>query len=135
MENFKLSKNMLTMSDVFYPNGYAFIMFPNSEQAAQVAREIDADIADGKIVMLLDPQTILREIGRVDGDSDITLPSVGTEGATVAKYVQLAKAGHYAVMAKVTSDKHAERIMAAVRKVPFSYGQRYHLLAMEDLEP
>ena len=135
MENFKLTKNMLTMGDVFYPNGYAFIMFPEAEQAAQVAREIDADIAEEKVVMLLDPQTILREIGRVDGDSDITLPSVGTEGATVAKYVQLAKAGHHAVMAKVTSDKHSERIMAAVRKVPFSYGQRYHLLAMEDLEP
>ena len=135
MENFKLTKNMLTMSGVFYPKGYVFILFQEAEHAAQVSRELDADFAEEKIVMLLDPQTILREIGKVDGESDITLPSVGTEGATVAKYVQLAKAGNYAVMAKVTSDKHAERIMTAVRKVPFSYGQRYHLLALEDLEP
>ena len=135
MENFKLTKHMLTMSGVFYPKGYDFIMFQEEKDAAQVARELDADIAEEKVVMLLDPQTILRDIGKVDGESDITLPSVGTEGATVAKYVQLAKAGHYAVMAKVTSEAHGERIMAAVRKVPFSYGQRYHLLAMEDLEP
>ena len=135
MENFKLTKNMSTMSGVFYPKGYDFIMFQEEKDAVQVARELDADIAAEKVVMLLDPQTILRDIGKVDGESDITLPSVGTEGATVAKYVQLAKAGNYAVMAKVTSDKHAERIMTAVRKVPFSYGQRYHLLAMEDLEP
>jgi hypothetical protein len=135
MENFKLTKNMLTMSGVFYPTGYVFIMFPNANDAAQVAAEINAYAAPEDQAMLLAPQTILREIGKLDGESDVALPSVGTEGATVDKYIQLAKLGHHAVMAKVTSDEYAARVMDTVRKVPFSYGQRYHLLAMEDLEP
>lgn len=125
---------MLTMSGVFYPNGYIFIMFPNAEDAERVAHEVDADHANGGQTMLLSPATILRDIGKVDGDSDVVLPSVGTEGATVHKYVQLARQGHYAMMAKVKSDGHAAGVIAAARKVPFSYGQRYHLLAMEDIE-
>jgi hypothetical protein len=135
MKPFKLTKDMLTMSGVFYPTGYALVMFPNSSDAALVATELSALAGPEDEVMLLTPQTVLRDIGKVDGDSDITLPSVGTEGATVAKYIQLAKLGQYAVMAKTTSDEHTERVMESVRKVPFSYGQRYHLLAIEDLEP
>jgi hypothetical protein len=135
MENFTLTKKMLTISGVFYPTGYVFIMFPNANDAAQVAAEISAYADPQEQPMLLTPQNILREIGKLDGDSDIALPSVGTEGATVNKYIQLARLGHHAVMAKVSSDEYADRVMVAVRKVSFSYGQRYHLLAIEDLEP
>lgn len=134
MKTFELTSSMLTMSGVFYPKGYAFIMFPNAQDAAQVAREV-VDTHDGNaIVMLLTPEEVLKEIGKADGASDIELPSVGTEGATVAKYIELARQGHGALMVKVHSTEDAERVMAAVRKVPFSYAQRYHMLAIEDLE-
>ena len=134
MKNFELTSSMITMSGVFYPNGYVFIMFPDAGDAEKVAREVDADRINGGETMLLSPATILRDIGKVDGDSDVVLPSVGTEGATVGKYVQLARKGHHAVMAKVKSDEHAASVIASARKVHFSYGQRYHLLAMEDIE-
>ena len=134
MKNFELTSAMVTMSGVFYPKGYVFIMFPDAGDAEKVALEVDADRVNGGETMLLNPATILRVIGKVDGDSDVVLPSVGTEGATVSKYVQLARKGHHAVMAKVKSDEHAASVIASARKVPFSYGQRYHLLAMEDIE-
>ena len=134
MKNFELTSDMLTMSGVFYPKGYVFIMFQNEQDAEKVAREIDADRDNGGDTMLLKPATVLREIGKVDGDSDVALPSVGTEGATVSKYVELARKGHHAMMVKVKSDEHAASVIAAAQKVPFSYGQRYHLLAMEDVE-
>lgn len=134
MKTFELTKDMLTMGGTFYPKGYVFIMFPEAADAAQVAREIDI-AGDGDVdVMLLGPDVILREIGKVDGKSEVPLPSVGTEGHTVTKFVDLARQGHHAVMAKVKSDEHAESMMQSARKVPFSYGQRYHLLAMEDLK-
>ena len=82
----------------------------------------------------LSPQAVLLEIGKVDGDTDVELPAIGTEGATVHKYVQLARQGNCALMIKADSDEIAERVMIEVRKVTFSYGQRYHLLAIEDLE-
>lgn len=132
MKDFELTSDMVSLGGAFYPKGYVFIMFPEAKHAEQVAGEVDQHL--GGAAMLLDPATIKRDIGKVHGESDLPLPSVGTEGATVARYVQLAREGHHALMAKVSSDEEVERVMTAVRKVPFSYGQRYHLLMMEDLE-
>lgn len=134
MKTFALNPKMLTLAGVFYPTGYAFIMFPEDAQAEQAARELEESGFDGEAIMLLEPDTILREIGKVDGDSDVALPSVGTEGATVQKYVTLAREGQHALMVHAPSEKETERVMAVVRKQPFSYAQKYHMLAMEDLE-
>ena len=131
MKEFELTRKMLTLSGVFYPTGYAFIMFPDGENAREAADKI-GPISEG--VMLLTPETILKEIGRVDGDSHAALPDVGTEGATVHRYVNLARQGHHALMVAMPDSRAAERIMMEVRKMPFSFGQRYHMLAIEDLE-
>ena len=122
------------MSGVFYPTGYAFIMFPTAEAAEQAAQTIEAHCSLSEPVMHLSAATVLKEIGKVDDESDVDLPSVGTEGATVRRYVDLARQGHAALMVKVGSDEEAEQVMVAARKMQFSYGQRYHMLAMQDLE-
>jgi hypothetical protein len=131
MKPFELSQKMLTMSGVFYPTGYAFIMFPDAESARQAAEKIDA-LSD--TVMLLTPDVVLKEIGKVDGDSAAALPDVGTEGATVQRYVNLARKGHHALMVAVPDAKTAELVMAEARNYNFSFGQLYHMLAIEDLE-
>jgi hypothetical protein len=131
MKDFELTQKMLSMGGVFYPTGYAFIMFPTKDDAMQVAQEFESANPD---VMLLTPQVILSQIGKVDDQSDVPLPSVGTEGATVRKYVDLARQGHHALMVQVDSDEASEELMTATRKRPFSYAQRYRMLAIEDLE-
>lgn len=131
MKEFELTRKMLTLSGVFYPTGYAFIMFPDGENAREAADKI-GPISEG--VMLLTPETILKEIGRVDGDSHAALPDVGTEGETVHRYMNLARQGHHALMVAIPDSRAAERIMMEVRKTSFSFGQRYHMLAIEDLE-
>ncbi|HAL36884.1 MAG TPA: hypothetical protein DCP03_01675 [Polaromonas sp.] len=131
MKDFELTDKMLSMGGVFYPTGYAFIMFPDIEDARQAARELETGRDD---ILLLTPASILEEIGKVDGLSDVLLPSVGTEGATVHKYVELAQQGHHALMIPVPSHEATERVMTVVRKLPFSYAQKYHMLAIEDLE-
>lgn len=131
MKDFKLTNKMLSMGGVFYPTGYAFIMFPDIEDARQAARELETG-NDG--ILLLTPATILEEIGKAAGDSDLLLPSVGTEGNTAHKYLELAREGHHALMIPVDSEEATERVMSVVRKLPFSYAQRYHMLAIEDLE-
>ena len=134
MQAFLMDPKMTTMQGVFYPKGYAFLMFPDAENAENAARELEAAGFGGQDVMLLTPQVILRDIGKIEGDSDVPLPSVGTEGATVSKYISFARDGHHALMVKAPSDEDSERVMSIVRKFPFSYGQKYHILAMEDLE-
>ncbi|MDP3797493.1 MAG: RNA-binding protein [Polaromonas sp.] len=131
MKDFELTSKMLSMGGVFYPTGYAVIMFPDAADARKVASELEAS-NDG--LMLLSPEIILEEISPADGHSDVHLPPVGTEGATVHKFGDLAREGHYGLMVPVHSGEDTERVMAVVRTVPFSYAQRYHSLAMEDLE-
>ena len=134
MKTFEITSHMFTMSDVFYPNGYAFVMFPNAQDAQQVLGELDGSLTDSGEMLLLSPQAVLRDIGKLENEElEVTLPSIGTEAATVAKYINLARQGHHALMVRVHSDVETEQVMRAVRKVPFSYGQRYHLLAIEDL--
>ena len=135
MKTFEITPQMFTMSGVFYPNGYAFVMFPNAQDAEQVARELNDSLAGSGEAMLLGPEVVLRDIGKLDSETGgVNLPSVGTEAATVVKYIDLARQGHHALMVRVHSDVETEQVMQAVRKVPFSYGQRYHFLAIEDLE-
>ena len=140
MKKFELTTDMVTMSGTFYPRGYAFIMFPNEAQAERVASDVSNISPLGNndmttmTTMFLNAATVLKEVGKVDGDSDAVMPSVGTEGATVRKYVDLARQGHCALMIKVNSDEEAAQVMQFARKASFSYGQRYHLLAIEDLE-
>ncbi len=132
MKNFELTKDMVTMlHGTFYPTGYAFIMFPEEAQAMQVAGEIGAMADDA---MLLGPAVVLKQIGKVDGDDSAALPDVGTEGATAEKYIRLARKGHYALMVPADEEEDVEKLMVAVRKTPFSYAQKYRLLAIEDLE-
>ena len=134
MKNFVMTPDMLTLGGTFYPRGYAFIMFPSESVAQKVAASLTHVAEAGSDIAYLSSAVVLKEIGKVDGDSDIDLPSVGTEGATVRKYVDLARKGQCALLVKVGSDEETERVMQVARPAPFSYGQRYHLLAIEDLE-
>jgi hypothetical protein len=133
MKTFELTPKMVTMGGVFYPTGYAVLLFPEADQARQAAEALEAAGFAGDAVMPLPPETILRDIGKVDGDKG-GMPSVGTEGHTVDKYIALARQGHHGVMVHAPSDKDTQRVLAAVSDIPFTYGQKYHMLAMEDLE-
>jgi hypothetical protein len=128
MKPLEITSSMRTMGGIFYPKGYAFVMFPTAEAAQQVGAQF------GDEAMLLTPRQVMFDVGLLKDESDIELPSVGTEGATVRKFTDLARKGHHALMVKIDSDEAAEQLMVAARAASFSYGQRYHLLAMEDLE-
>ena len=134
MKTFELKPKMLTLQGVFYPTGYAFVLFPDAQDAEQAARELEAAGFDGQDILMLSPEVILKEIGKMDGESDLALPSVGTEAATVRKYIDLALEGHCGLLVKAPSDADTQRLMRIVGRLPFSYGQKYHMLAIEDLE-
>ena len=134
MKNFELTSDMLTIGGVFYPRGYAFVMFPSGDDAKQVAEALEKSNTPPATIMMLEPKTVLRQVAQLDDESDVQLPSVGTEGFTVNRYAKLARSGHHAVMVKVDSDEDAEALMKLARKANFSIGQRYRLLAIEDLE-
>lgn len=134
MQAFQMTSKMTTMQGVFYPTGYAIVMFADAENAARAATELEAAGFSSQDIMELTPAVILREIGRVEGDEAVALPSVGTEGATVQKYIHLAREGHHGLMVKAASDTDSACLMDVAGRFAFSYGQKYHMLAIEDLE-
>jgi hypothetical protein len=133
MSPFVLEPGMLSMGGVFYPTGYVVVMFPNAEDARRIG---DTLVRDGvsERVMELAPETVFREISRTEDGSDAPLPSVGTEGATVRSFHELARRGHHGLLVHANSGEATEAVMQVVRRVPFSFAQKYRTLVIEDLE-
>lgn len=133
MKPFAMERSMRTVGGAFYPTGYAVLMLGPHEDLEEIGRQLEKAGFDGGRLMRLSPQTILRDIGKMQGESDLPLPSVGTEGKTVSRFVELAREGYQGLMVPAPEDEDTERLMQALQDVPIVYGQKYHLLAMEDL--
>lgn len=134
MKPFTLDSEMLaTLGGAFYPTGYSMVMFPDADNAKQVAKQLtDGGIGDDE-VYFLPPDVILSQITPTVSDADDPLPSAGTEGATVRAYTKLAREGQTGLLIKTPDAEAAERMMAVVRTVPYSMAQRYRTLVIEDL--
>lgn len=133
MKPFAMESSMRTIGGAFYPTGYAVLMLGPHEDLDDVSRKLEEAGFDGRRLMHLSPQTVMREIGKMEGESDLPLPSVGTEGKTVARFVELARKGHQGLMVPAPEDEDTERLMQALQGVSIAYGQKYHMLAIEDL--
>ena len=138
MKDFVLTDSMLRMGNLFYPSGYAFVVFPDRERAVEAAQALqnDAQVAmPADDILLLTPQHILRDLAHIaEDDSSNPLPPVGPESAKVAHYAALARTGAHALMIPTDSNEHTEKLMVVLRNFTLVYAQKYHLLAIEDLE-
>lgn len=136
MTPFALTPEMqTTIGGVFYPTGYALILFPTAEDARAAGEELQSVVvADGeRQLQSITPQAALRDIGHSEDGADIPLPSVGTEGATVRAIVELARKGHHGLLVPASSREDAEAVMVVARRHRFSFAQKYRRLVIEDL--
>lgn len=133
MKPFALDPHMLTMRGVFYPTGYLFVMFPSLADAERLDHDLQESGYRDHDVMLIEPQTILDEIGTTAAHGDSPLPSVGTEGATVREFRERALQGNYAVLVHAPSAKDTEFVMDLVHSLPFTCAQKYRPLVIEDM--
>ena len=91
MRNFELSRDMTTMTGKFYPTGHILLMLPDAGAADAAGRAlVDAGLADDDI-MLITPEVMMSQIVRTVGNSDVPLPSAGTEADTVRRFAQCAR--------------------------------------------
>ena len=133
MKPFALQARMLTMRGVFYPTGYLFVMLPRLEDAERLDHDLESRGYRGHDVMLVPPDTILEQIGATVRHDMDTLPSIGTEAATVHEYERHARQGEYAVMIHAPTRQDADAVMDVVHTLPFSFATRYRQLVIEDL--
>jgi hypothetical protein len=133
MKPFHLDSSMKTMRGVFYPTGWMVLMFPGEQQARDAAKLLaDRGIADSD-VMLVTPDDFRREIVDDTGDDDM-LPSAGTEGDTVRRFVQLARQGHHGLMVHAPKHDQSDHILDWLKGSGIVYGQKYRTLVIEDVE-
>ena len=133
MKSFVLEPDMLTMSGVFYPKGYVFLMFPTRDGASQAAQTLADNGIAGDTVSLVSPETIQETIARTVGNADMPLPSAGTEADTVRRYAELASQGHHALMIHAPKAEESDRVMELLKGSEISYAQKYRMLVIEDL--
>ncbi|MDB5943364.1 MAG: hypothetical protein JWQ13_2930 [Ramlibacter sp.] len=134
MRQFAMQARMLTMRGVFYPTGYLFVMMPRLEDAERLDHELESSGYRGHDVMLVPPATILEQIGTTVSHDTDTLPSIGTEAATVREYERRARQGEFAVMIHAPTRQDSEQVMDVVHTLPFSYATRYRPLVIEDCD-
>lgn len=132
MKPFHLESGMTTLRGVFYPTGYMVLMFPTEQDAREAERRLLADGNNGEEILYMSPGTVLDELAATAGDED-AMPSIGTEAATVRRFVQLAREGHHGVMIKSPSPRETEHSMDVLAGLPISFGQKYRRLVIEDL--
>lgn len=133
MKTFALTRQMTTLGGAFYPTGWVVAMLPSEQDVEQAARQLSEQGLDDDHLMHLPPEVLRRELAGAVGESDLPLPSVGTEGQSVRRYVALAKQGQHGLMVHAPGDEDTERVMQVLRQWPVSYAQKYHRLAIEDL--
>ncbi|MGJ7613478.1 MULTISPECIES: hypothetical protein [unclassified Variovorax] len=134
MKSFSLDPSMrATLGGAFYPTGYSMVMFAKLEDASRVGQQLVDNGMSSDDIFLLPPQAVLSQITPTVELADDPLPSAGTEGATVRAYTKLAKEGHAALLVKTDDRETADKLMEAVRTVPYAMAQRYRALVIEDL--
>ena len=133
MKPFALQSRMLTRRGVFYPTGYMVVMMPRLEDAERLDHALESSGYHGHDVMLVPPATMLQQIGATVSHDLDTLPSVGTEAATVHEYERRARHGEFAVMIHAPTRQDSDAVMDVVHTMPFSSATRYRPLVIEDL--
>lgn len=134
MKPFSLDPSMrATIGGAFYPTGYSMVMFAKPEDASRVGQQLIDNGMSADDIFLLPPQAVLSQITPTVELADDPLPSAGTEGATVRAYTKLAQEGHAALLVKTEDRETADKLMEAVRTVPYAMAQRYRTLVIEDL--
>jgi hypothetical protein len=110
------------------------LMFPTEEDARHAARLLQNDGVSEEDLCLATPEEFERQItGATDEDSDLLLPSLGTEGETAQHFQQLAHEGHYALFVHAGAKVTSEHVMELLKGTHIAFGQRYRYLVIEDL--
>jgi len=132
MKPFHLESGMKTMGGVFYPTGYVVLMYPTEQDARAACKLLgDNGIAEEEVT-LITPEDFRRELGEATGD-DAILPSAGSEGDTLRRFLELAGQGHHGMMVHAPTADDSDRIMDLLKGSPISYGQKYRKLVIQDL--
>lgn len=134
MKHFSLSSGMTTIRGVFYPRGHIVLMFPTEKDALLAAKLLREDGVSEDDMSIATPEEFEQQIkGLCQENTDLLLPSVGTESETARHFRKLAHEGHYALIVHAAAKLTSDHVVELLKDTHCSYGQRYRYFVIEDL--
>ena len=116
----------------FYPTGHTVVAFNQATDAQAVLQKLlslgdafagSVYLSAGQMVTLAEHN--LTEVG--------VIASMGTSVTTVQAFLNVAKQGASFLILTTPDDPTMQQALDAIHKVPFMLAQRYHALAIEDI--
>ena len=116
----------------FYPTGHTVVAFNNEADAQQVLQSLRAlgDAFAGSFFLSVGQMVVLAEHNLTEVG---VIASMGTSVTTVQAFLDVAKEGASFLVLTTPDDQTMQQVTDAIHRVPFMLAQRYHTLAIEDI--
>jgi len=116
----------------FYPTGYMVVGFNDSADAKKVLQDLMEQGHKSDEGMELSSQQMIEFAERNLAEAGV-IANLGTSLNTVQAFLDAAKEGVSFLILPTPDEPAAERISAAIHRVPFALAERYHQLAIETI--
>ena len=116
----------------FYPTGHLVVAFNEERDAQQVLQSLRArgGAFDGSLYLSAQQMERLAEHNLAEAG---VIASLGTSLTTVQAFLDVARQGASFLILTTPDDATMQQAMDEVHRVPFMLAQRYHSLAIEDI--
>ena len=116
----------------FYPTDHTVVAFNQEADAQQVLLALRGlgDVFAGSFYLSAGQMVQLAEHNLTEVG---VIASMGTSVTTVQAFLDVARKGASFLILTTPDDQTAQQVMDAIHRVPFMLAQRYHALAIEDL--
>lgn len=129
-QKFDINEMLSTFGNTFYPTGHVMVLMKYPEELGELEKEIK--LIRGTDYYVFSPEEIISKIGPTVKDNDEPLPSVGTEGAAVRGYIDLAKDGYGALLIEFNDD-NKDFVTEALEQFDNYVAKYYRMLVIEDI--
>ena len=116
----------------FYPTGHLVVAFNEAGDAQQVLQALrgHGEAFVDSFYLSANQMVVLAEDNLAEAG---VIASMGTSLTTVQAFLDVARQGASFLIITTPDDPTTQLAMDAVRRVPFMLAQRYHALAIEDM--
>ena len=117
----------------FYPTGHLVVAFKEERDAQQVLQALRG-LGDGFVDSLYLSAQQMEQLAEHNLAEAGVIASLGTSLTTVQSFLNAARQGATFLILTTPDDQTTQTAMDAVHRVPFLLAQRYHILAIEQMD-
>ena len=116
----------------FYPTGHLVVAFNEASDAQQVLQSLRG-LGTAFVGSLYLSAQEMEQLAQHNLAEAGVIASMGTSLTTVQAFLDVARQGASFLILPTPDDQTTQQAMDAIHRVPFMLAQRYHSLAIEDM--